>query len=407
MLVQGLKIAWGSLSGRKARSLLTLSTVAIGCFAIVLAASLAASGLASLKQSIEELGGARLIFVEPKLAESAEKKRGQSDAEIGEDDRAALATDLPHLENLSHFAGLEEQDVTSDVGRSARADFVAADESFFEVMRMKIAAGRPLDSEDVRGATQNCVVGPKVAEAVWTDGAVGHKLSIGKLHCRVVGLFADNNRWGTNFGFDWNNVVVVPFSTAVLRLSNVRSSAGIVMRTDDRGANDIVKRIVNARLDRRHAGVDDFAIYDLSQVMDRFETTFALLELLVALFSGIALVIGGVGIMNMMLVSVSERVREIGIRKALGATPRNLSQQFLLESSMLSTAGGALGVGLGVAAVFGAGFAIRTSLTGWLSVYSIPAVVLALAASALTGAAFGWLPARQAARLDPVEAIRR
>jgi hypothetical protein len=97
MLVQGLKIAWGSLSGRKARSLLTLSTVAIGCFAIVLAASLAASGLASLKQSIEELGGARLIFVEPKLAESAEKKRGQSDAEIGEDDRAALATDLPHL----------------------------------------------------------------------------------------------------------------------------------------------------------------------------------------------------------------------------------------------------------------------------------------------------------------------
>ena len=408
MLVQGLKIAWGSLSGRKARSLLTLSTVAIGCFAIVLAASLAASGLASLKQSIEELGGARLIFVEPKLAESAEKKRGQSDAEIGEDDRAALATDLPHLENLSHFSVLpEEQDVTSDVGRSARADFVAADETFFEVMRMKMAAGRPLDAEDLRGATQNCVVGPKVAEAVWTESAVGRKLSIGKLHCRVVGLFADNNRWGMDFGFDWNNVVVVPFSTAVLRLHNVRSSAGIVLRTDDRGANDVVKRIVNARLDRSHAGVDDFAIYDLSQVMDRFETTFALLELLVALFSGIALVIGGVGIMNMMLVSVSERVREIGIRKALGATPRNLSQQFLLESSLLSTAGGALGVGLGVAAVFGAGFVIRSSLSGWVSVYSMAAVVLALAASALTGAAFGWLPARQAARLDPVEAIRR
>jgi len=407
MFIQGLKIAWGSLSSRKARSLLTLSTVAIGCFAIVLAASLAASGLESLKQSIEELGGARLVLIEPKLAESAEKKRAQSDAEIGEEDRAALSVDLPHLETLTHYAGLDEQDVTSDVGRSTRADFVAADESFFELFRMRVAAGRPLNGEDTRGATQNCVVGPKVAEAVWFDSPVGHKLSIGKLHCRVVGLFADNNRWGTNFGFDWNNVVVVPFRTAALRLPNVRSNAGIALRTDTRAANEVVKRMVNARLERSHAGVDDFAIYDLAQVMERFETTFALLELLVALFSGIALIIGGVGIMNMMLVSVSERVPEIGIRKALGATPANLSQQFLLESSLLSTAGGALGVTLGMAAVFGAGIIIRSSLSGWLSVYSIPAVVLALAASALTGAAFGWLPARQAARLDPVEAIRR
>ena len=407
MLIQGFKIAWGSLSSRKGRSLLTLSTVGIGCFAIVLAASLAASGLESLKQSIEELGGARLIIIEPKLAETAEKKRAQSDAEIDEEDRDALASDMPHLETITHYAGLDEQDVLSDVGRSARADFVAADESFFELFRMRVAAGRPLNGEDIQGATQNCVVGPKVAEAVWSDSPLGHKLAIGKVHCRVVGLFADNNRWGTNFGFDWNNVVVVPFSTAALRLPNVRSSAGMALRTDSRFANDVVKKMVNARLDRSHAGIDDFAIYDLAQVMDRFETTFALLELLVALFSGIALVIGGVGIMNMMLVSVSERVREIGIRKALGATPANLSQQFLLESSLLSTAGGALGVTLGLAAVFGAGHVIRSSLSGWLSVYSLPAVALALAASAVTGAAFGWLPARQAARLDPVEAIRR
>ncbi|MET0594421.1 MAG: FtsX-like permease family protein, partial [Polyangiaceae bacterium] len=310
-------------------------------------------------------------------------------------------------EALTLFAGLDEQDITSDIGRSARADLVAADESFFDLMRMRVAAGRPLGADDIRGATQNCVVGPKVAEAIWFDSPLGKKLAVGNLHCRVVGLFADNNRWGTDFGFDWNNVVVVPFRTAVLRLPDVRKNAGLALRTDSRFANDVVKKMVNARLDRTHAGVDDFAIFDLAQVMDRFESTFALLELLVALFSGIALLIGGVGIMNMMLVSVSERVREIGIRKAIGATPSNLSEQFLLESSLLSTAGGAAGVLLGLGAVFAAGIVIRTSLTGWISVYSAPAALLALGASAFTGIAFGWFPARRAARLDPVEAIRR
>ena len=407
MLIQSLKMAWSSLASRKARSLLTLSTVAIGCFAIVLAASLAASALESLKQSIEELGGARLVLVEPKIPESAEKKQSQSDAEIDEEDRAALTRDMPHVESLTHYAGLDEQDVLSDVGRSSRADLVAADESFFALFRMRVAEGRPLTADDTRGASHNCVVGPKLAETVWSSSPVGRKLAIGALHCRVVGLFADNERWGNNFGFDWNNVVVVPFRTAAARLPNVRSNAGIALRTDDRFANDVVKRMINARLERNHAGVDDFAIYDLAQVMDRFETTFALLQLLVALFSGIALLIGGVGIMNMMLVSVSERVREIGIRKALGATPANLSQQFLLESGLLAGAGGALGVTLGLAAVLVAGLVIRSSLSGWISVYSMPAVGLALAASAITGAAFGWFPARRAARLDPVEAIRR
>jgi putative ABC transport system permease protein len=407
MFVQGLKIAWGALSARKGRSLLTLSTVGIGCFAIVLAASLAASGLASLKQSVEELGGARLIFVTPKVPESGEKKQGESDGEIGEEDRDALAAGVPHLEALTHFAGLDEHDATSDVGRSSRADLVAVDQTFFEVLQMRVAAGRALGEDDIRGAAQNCVVGPKVAEAMWAESPVGRKLTIGTLRCRVVGLFADNQRWGMDFGFDWNNVVVVPFRTAALRIPGVKKNAQLALRTDSRFANEVVKRMVNARLDRTHAGVDDFAIYDLGSVIDRFETTFALLELLVALFSGIALVIGGVGIMNMMLVSVSERVREIGVRKALGATPSDLSEQFLLESGLLSVAGGVTGVALGLGAVFGAGLVIRASLSGWISVYSAPAALLALLASAATGVGFGWFPARRAARLDPVEAIRR
>jgi putative ABC transport system permease protein len=156
-----------------------------------------------------------------------------------------------------------------------------------------------------------------------------------------------------------------------------------------------------------HKGVEDFTFRTQEDWAENIQRFILNARISGGLIAGISLLVGGIGIMNIMLASISERVREIGIRKALGATPGNLSQQFLLESSLLSTAGGAAGVALGIAAVFAAGVVIRTSLSGWISVYSMPAALLALAASALTGIGFGWFPARRAAALDPVEAIRR
>lgn len=407
MLEAQLAIAWHALGARRARSWLTVSTVAIGCFAIVLASSLAESGLSSLKQSIEELGGARIVLFEPKPPERAEKKLSTAKAKFTEADRAALSEGMPHVEALTHYAPLGEHDVLSDSGRTHVADLVAADESFFDLFRMRVEVGRPLLATDTRAASEHCVVGPKLAEKAWSEPALGRRLRVGGLSCRVVGVFADNNRWGTNFGFDWNDLVVVPHRMAALRLPDVDAESGIVLRTDAPAANDIVKRLANARLSSLHGGIDDYAIYDLGQAMERFETTFLLLKFLVGLFAGIALFIGGVGIMNMMLVSVSERVREIGLRKALGAAPANISLQFLIEANVLSLFGGLLGVGAGFAAAFGAGLAIHSALPGWINVLSLPAGAMALGAAAVTGALFGWLPAGRAARLDPVEALRR
>jgi putative ABC transport system permease protein len=407
MLEESVKIAARSMLARRGRSFLTLSTIAIGCFAIVLASSLADSGFRSLKDSIEQIGGARLLGVGTKPAQRAEKKQAFARARLDETDRENLRHDLPYLETFSHYAVLEEHDVLADNGKTTRADLVGVDAGFFDLFHMRIAAGRPLDDSDDREATSFCVVGPKVAASLWSGSPLAHKLAIEQIRCRVMGVFGDNERWGTNFGFDWNNLVVVPFRTAAHHLPEVRQKAEIVLRTDRADHNDVVKRILNARMEAHHAGIDDFTLYDMSQVMTRFETVFALLQLLVALFAGIALVIGGAGIMNMMLVNVSERTKEIGIRKALGAAPGDLSSQFLVEASLLAGSGGALGAGLGAAAAMGAGVVIHSALSGWVPSVSVPAVTLSLVSAVLTGIAFGWLPAKKAARLDPVEAIRR
>jgi putative ABC transport system permease protein len=272
---------------------------------------------------------------------------------------------------------------------------------------MRIAEGRSIDADDERRAAKICLVGPDLARALWQGSPIDRRVRVGTLRCRVVGLLADNRHWGMNFGFDWNHLVVVPHAAALEHEPELRRASQIVLISEHPSANDFVKRVVNARLVERRRGVDDFTLYDLGRVVERFESAFSLMKLLVGLVAGIALVIGGVGVMNMMLVSVSERVREIGVRKALGATPADLSRQFLVESSLLSAAGGALGVTAGAGAALLAGAAIRSGLPTWVTIISTPAVLCALGASVAIGIGFGWLPARQAARLHPVEAMRR
>jgi putative ABC transport system permease protein len=181
----------------------------------------------------------------------------------------------------------------------------------------------------------------------------------------------------------------------------------LVAKTDDARSNDPVKRILNARLMERHHGVDDFTIYDFSTIMTKFEQVFAILEAIVGLIAGIALLIGGVGVMNMMLVSVSERVREIGIRKALGASPWDISAQFLCEATLLSGLGGLLGTLSGALVASLASVVIQGMVATWVGVVSKAAVAAAMGVSLGVGVGFGWLPARRAGRLDPIVAMRR
>ena len=401
-----LRVATKALIAHPFRSLLTVMSIFIGAFSIVLMTSLAESGLQTLSKGIEDLGGARLIDVAGKPPERAEKKRESYWRGMTAADRDVLFSSLPHVVDRSLFSTVGRRDMVGDSGVTSRTDVVAADAGFLNLFKMRLAKGRGFTDEENRQHAKVCVVGHGVAMTHWNGDAMGRWLTVDGVRCHVIGQLQDQDRWGMNFGFDWLDVVVAPYETLGDVDPVVRLGVEVLIKTDDQRSNDIVKRIVNALLVERHHNVDDFEIFDFSRFMDKFHSFFNVLKAIVGFIAGIALLVGGVGVMNMMLVSVSERVREIGIRKALGASPRNIVIQFLVEAMVLSGAGGAAGVGGGVAGAILATKVIQQFKPSWVGVIAEGAVVTALVVSVGVGLVFGFFPAWRASRLDAVTAIR-
>ncbi|MDB4941335.1 MAG: Macrolide-specific ABC-type efflux carrier [Labilithrix sp.] len=403
---ENLRLAAGAVAATRGRSALTVLSITIGAFAIVVMSSLAESGLVTIARGVEELGGARIVLVATKEPVRGEAKQNAYVRGISLVDRERTFRDLPHVEGISMYTVLGKRDATSGSVSRARTDLVASDARFFDVFHMRVARGRAFTEEENRGQAALCVIGHKLAAQIDGD-PLGQHLTVGPFRCRVSGVLADNDRFGVGFGFDWTDLVIAPAEAVANVEPEVRTEAEILVRTDSPGSNEAVKRLVNARLVARHPGVDDFQIFDFRGVMKRFDTIFGTMELIVALLAGIALLIGGVGVMNMMLVAVSERVKEIGLRKALGARPREISAQFLTEAIILSLAGGAVGVGAGLAASIGASAVVAHFLPSWQRSLATGPTITALVVSIGIGVVFGWLPAQQAARLDPTQAMRR
>jgi len=407
--VEIVRMALAALATNRGRSVLTLLSVTIGAFAIVVMSSLAESGFVTLERGVEELGGARILLVAQKAAERGEAKQTAYRRGLTLADRERLFAGLPHVAGLSLFSRLGKAEVMSESGARASTDVLATDARFFEAFKMKVGRGRAFTEEENRGRVALCVVGQELAEKVASADAdpIGRFLSVGPLRCRIAGVLVKSDHFGVGFGFDWNDLVVAPSETMGDLDPRVAERASVLLTTDAPSSNELVKRLLNVRLEARHPGVDDFTLLDFSGVMDRFGAIFAALELIVALLAGIALFVGGVGVMNMMLIAVSDRVKEIGIKKALGASPRAIGRQFLAEAVLLSGLGGGTGVAAGLIASIGAAALIERAMPSWHLSLAPWAAAGALSVSLLIGIGFGWLPAKKAAALDPIEAMRR
>jgi putative ABC transport system permease protein len=402
------RIAVRALRGHMFRSFLTTVSILIGAFSIVLMSSLAASGLATLSRGLEDLGGARLILLWGKEAERERGKAASYTRGLTMQDRDALFAAIPHVVGHSMYATLGQQNASNDGAHFVRTDYVAADGDFIAAYHMQIEKGRALTDEDSKREAKVCVIGHKLAEELFDGDAVGKWLvRDGNMRCQVVGQLVDHSYFGMSLGFDASDIAIWPLGTIVGYQGASTVFPEFVLRTDVASSNESVKRIVNAILVDRHNGVDDFQLFDFSGIMEKVHDQLAIMQAIVGFIAGIALLVGGVGVMNMMLVSVSERVREIGVRKALGASPGAIRAQFLWEAVLLAGLGGGIGVMLGIGAAIGLGPMLQHFEKSWVNVIATGAATTALIVSMSIGLVFGYFPAMRASKLDAIAAMRR
>jgi putative ABC transport system permease protein len=401
-------MGWRALLRQRVRSSLTIASIAVGAFAMVFMSSLAEGGMRTISNGFEELGGTRLIQIASEDAVGAGERLESFRRGFVAVDRDRLLADVPHVVERALYTSMGWHEVSADSGRKARTTLLAADAGALSLFALHAARGRSFTDEEERVRANVCLVAPKVAARLWPDeDAIGRWLTIDRFHCRVVGQLEDHDRLGAGFGFEWLDVVVTPIAALATVDANAHRWSDLLVKTDDPAANDRVVRVLEARLAVRHRGIRDFEIRDLARVTAGAYRIFAIMKVLVALIAAIALVVGGVGVMNMMLVSVSERVREIGVLKAIGAEPRDIGRQFLVEALLLSGSGGLAGAGGGVALAVATLPLIRNVKPVWVGGVAWDAVTIALVSSAIVGVVFGYAPAKRAARLDVIEALRR
>ena len=280
---------------------------------------------------------------------------------------------------------------------------------FLEAREWTTVAGRPLTQADVDGAAKVVLLGQTVAQNLFgaTD-AVGQVVRIKKVPLTVVGVLARKGQ--STQGQDQDDTVLVPLSTAKTKLlgttqANARAVGGILVKVREAGAMKDAEQQIRTLLRQRHRlqpeQDDDFTLRNLSDLFESQEAASRVLSLLLASIASVSLLVGGIGIMNIMLVSVTERTREIGLRRAVGARRRDILAQFLIEAVAVSLTGGIVGIALGIAGAWAIGY-----FAGWLAPIEARAILPAFLFAAGVGIFFGFYPARKASRLNPIDALR-
>jgi len=405
VLREYLRLALKTLRTYRLRSTLTVLAITIAVCAIILLVSLAQSGLATLARGVEEVGGTRFIMLWEDSPKKAARKLGNYRGGLRLADARALEAQIPDIERIT--AMVQDWDNETNLRRPGvapkRADLIGGDEMFLPTFAIEVAHGRGLSRTDIADRAKVCIVAQDVARKLFPgEEAVGRELVVGDDRFRVVGRLGLVRKGGMNFGWDWNDVVIVPLTA--LRPDGRISM--VAMTSRDVGRNEKLIDRANTILLARHNGVDDFQFLDFGGMLKGFYAVFYGMILIVGLIAGMSLVIGGVGIMNIMLVAVTERRREIGLRKAVGASFSAIMGQFLVESVVLALFGALVGslLGLGLAQLAAA--VVPQLHRDWVGIVSYPALFLAVVSAAGTGLFFGWYPARQAAGLDPIVCLR-
>ena len=400
-----LRIAFWALGRNKMRSALTMLGIIIGVSAVIAMVSIGQGAQAMVQDQMEAMG-TNIMYVYPS------GRRGFHGARMGADqgsqltveDVNAIENEVPVVAGATPIVRASGQIVFGNQNWSASVQ--GTSEKFPEIREWPVADGEFFTENDVRSAARVVVIGNTVAENLFAGvSPIGQTVRIRNLPFRVVGVLTARGQSG--MGQDQDDTVLMPYTSAQKKLlgQSIPRINQVMLRAVTPNATTVAEKMITDLLRQRHNIIppkeDDFRVRNLSDIAETAEQTGLIMTLLLASIAAVSLIVGGIGIMNIMLVSVTERTREIGIRMAVGSRPGYIRLQFLSESIILSMAGGIIGVLIGGAASYGVGRYLQ-----WPTLVSPAAVILSVGFAAAVGVFFGYYPAHKAAGLDPIDALR-
>jgi putative ABC transport system permease protein len=399
--------AWVTMITHKLRSFLTILGVVIGVAAVIILMSVGKGTTANIVSSLSSLG-TNLVYVQPGSTTSGGVRSGFGSAStLTQEDAKAIASDVSGITSIAPYATSNAQVIFGSKNMNTRITGVTTD--YQEVFTVVLTEGDFFTQYQYDTKAKVALIGPDIAATLFgEDDPVGQKIRMSNTVFTIIGLLESK---GSSMINSTDQTILIPLSTMQQLMSRLTTTTGqhtvnsIALTVTDKNQIDTVKADITALLQERHniaLGDDnDFSVSSMDELISTITSSTESMTLLLGAIAGISLLVGGIGVMNIMLVSVMERRREIGIRKALGAQESAIWGQFLVDSALLTFAGGIIGVGIG----WGGSYLVN--YLGWMAtVVTTDIVVLAVSVSVFIGLFFGFYPAWSASRLNPIEALR-
>jgi putative ABC transport system permease protein len=396
-----------ALAANTLRSILTMLGIIIGVAAVITMIAVGQGATDRVQEQMKGLGSNIMLVLPGSITQGGARLGAQTGQGLTEEDALAIAVDVPEVEVAAPAMRAGVQVVSGNANWSTSA--MGTTNDYLEAREWPLESGRLFEAAEVAGSAKVVIIGQTTARELFGDAdPLDQVIRVRKVPVTIVGVLA---RKGQNsMGQDQDDIILLPISTFRNRVqggwggkSKRVGSISVKVREGQsmKAAEDNIKDLLRQRFKVQPNADDPFSIRNLTEILQAQEASSRVMTLLLSAVAGISLIIGGIGIMNIMLVSVTERTREIGLRMAVGARSRDILTQFLIEAVTLSLIGGAIGVVLGAAATWAVGY-----FAGWQVAMTPQSVLLAAGFSGFVGVLFGFYPARRASRLLPIQALR-
>lgn len=397
-----LKIAIKALNNNKLRCFLTMLGIIIGVAAVITMLAIGQGSKESIRAQISEMGSNMIMIHPGSMQRGGVRQNADNMQTLKVADYEALRS-LPAVAAVSPNVSASGQMVNGNNNYPTSVSGVAPD--YLDIRKLKVKDGSMFTPQDVKTASKVCVLGKTVVDNLFPNGEdpIGHVVRFGSIPFTVIGVLESK---GTNsMGMDQDDVVLAPYTTVMKRILSIDYIQGIFASATNEDDTDQAISVISDMLRSNHrlaeGAEDDFDIMSQQELSEMMNSTSDMMTVLLACVAGISLLVGGIGIMNIMYVSVTERTREIGLRMSIGARSIDILSQFLIESIIISVSGGVIGVILGLLASW-----VISTVVHWPVSVQAYSIILSFVVCTLTGIFFGWYPAKKASNLDPIEAIR-